>query len=158
MNERGSTLRNHLLKFMVRVAKLRLLCKHLTLIEIKRYKKENRKEGCSLSLQRSQRSRQWKAIQAGSAGEESACPCQRRRRLGFSAWVGKTSGRSKQQLAPGFLPGKLQGQRSLVGSSPWGRKESDTSEHAHDRCGGCWSLYVRSSEEIPLCSCPRRAA
>lgn len=58
MNERGSTLRDDLLKFMVRVAKLQLLCKYLTLIEIKMYKKENRKEGCSLSLQRNQRSRQ----------------------------------------------------------------------------------------------------
>ena len=28
----------------------------------------------------------------------------------------------------GFLPGEAHGQRSLVGSSPWGRKESDTTE------------------------------
>ena len=27
---------------------------------------------------------------------------------------------------PVFLPGESQGQRSLVGHSPWGRKESDT--------------------------------
>ena len=27
---------------------------------------------------------------------------------------------------PEFLPGKSQGQKSLVGYSPWGRKESDT--------------------------------
>ena len=27
-----------------------------------------------------------------------------------------------------FLPGESRGQRSLVGSSPWGRKESDTTE------------------------------
>ena len=27
-----------------------------------------------------------------------------------------------------FLPGKLHGQRSLVGYSPWGRKELDTTE------------------------------
>ena len=27
-----------------------------------------------------------------------------------------------------FLPGKFHGQRSLVGYSPWGHKESDTSE------------------------------
>ena len=30
-----------------------------------------------------------------------------------------------------FLPGKSQGQRSLVGCSPWGRKESDTTERLH---------------------------
>ena len=27
-----------------------------------------------------------------------------------------------------FLPGKSHGQRSLVGGSPWGRQESDTTE------------------------------
>ena len=31
---------------------------------------------------------------------------------------------------PVFLPGKSNGQRSLVGYSPWGHKESDTTEHA----------------------------
>ena len=29
---------------------------------------------------------------------------------------------------PVLLPGKSHGQRSLVGCSPWGRKESDTTE------------------------------
>ena len=29
---------------------------------------------------------------------------------------------------PVLLPGKSHGQRSLVGCSPWGRKESDTNE------------------------------
>ena len=29
---------------------------------------------------------------------------------------------------PVFLPGKSQGQKSLAGYSPWGRKESDTIE------------------------------
>ena len=31
-------------------------------------------------------------------------------------------------LTPVLLPGKSHGQRSLVGCSPWGRKESDTTE------------------------------
>ena len=31
-------------------------------------------------------------------------------------------------LTPVFLPGKFLGQRSLAGYSPWGYKESDTSE------------------------------
>ena len=30
-----------------------------------------------------------------------------------------------------FLPGKLHGQRSLVGYSPWGHKESDLAEHTY---------------------------
>ena len=30
-----------------------------------------------------------------------------------------------------FLPGKSHGRRSLVGYSPWGRKESDTTKRIH---------------------------
>ena len=37
----------------------------------------------------------------------------------------------KWQLTPVALPGKFHGQRSLVGYSPWGRKESDMTEHTH---------------------------
>ena len=33
------------------------------------------------------------------------------------------------QPTPVSLPGKSHGQRSLVGCSPWGRKEADTTEH-----------------------------
>ena len=33
------------------------------------------------------------------------------------------------QTTPVFLPGKFHGQRSLVGYSPWGCKESDMTEH-----------------------------
>ena len=32
---------------------------------------------------------------------------------------------------PELLPGKSHGQRSLVGCSPWGREESDTTERLH---------------------------
>ena len=39
--------------------------------------------------------------------------------------------RRKWQPTPVFLPGKSCGQRSLVGNSPWGRKESDTTERLH---------------------------
>ena len=34
----------------------------------------------------------------------------------------------KWQPTPIFLPGEFHGERSLVGSSPWGHKESDTTE------------------------------
>ena len=44
------------------------------------------------------------------SGNESACQCRR--------W----------QPTPVFLPGKFQGQRYLAGYSPWGHKESDTTE------------------------------
>ena len=36
--------------------------------------------------------------------------------------------RRKWQPTPAFVPGKPHGQRSLVGCSPWGLKESDTTE------------------------------
>ena len=32
-----------------------------------------------------------------------------------------------------YLPGKFHGQRSLMGYSPWGYKESDTIEHTRTR-------------------------
>ena len=41
------------------------------------------------------------------------------------------SGRSpgvESDNTPVFLPGKFHGQRSLEGYSPWGHKESDTTE------------------------------
>ena len=39
--------------------------------------------------------------------------------------------RRKWQLTPVFLPGKSHGRRSLTGYSPWGCKESDTTEPLH---------------------------
>ena len=45
--------------------------------------------------------------------------------------AGKTPWRKKWQPTPVSLPGKFPGQRSLVGYSPGGRKESTTTEHAH---------------------------
>ena len=42
--------------------------------------------------------------------------------------VGRFSWRRKWQPTPVSLPGKPHGQRSLVGYSPWGLKESDTTE------------------------------
>ena len=45
-----------------------------------------------------------------------------------SSWMGKTPWRKKWQPTPVFLPGKSHGQKSLVGYSPWGHKESDTTE------------------------------
>ena len=36
----------------------------------------------------------------------------------------------KMQSTPVFLPGTSHRQKSLVGYSPWGHKESNTTEHA----------------------------
>ena len=65
----------------------------------------------------------------GSDGKESAC------RAGDPGWI-PGSRRSPGSLrspawqpTPQFLPGESHGQRSLVGYNPWGRRESDTTEH-----------------------------
>ena len=42
---------------------------------------------------------------------------------------------------PVLLPGKSHGRRSLVGCSPWGRKESDTTERLH------FTLHFRALEK-----------
>ena len=47
------------------------------------------------------------------------------RRSRFNPWVEKIPLRRKSQPTPVFLLGKSHGQRSLVGYSPWGDKESD---------------------------------
>ena len=65
----------------------------------------------------------------GTSYKESACQCSRHKRYGFDPWVRKISWSRKWQPAPVFLPGKLHGQRGLVGYSQWGCKESGTAEH-----------------------------
>ena len=54
--------------------------------------------------------------------------CRRHRRQGFNSWVGKISRRRAWQPTPIFFPGESHGQRSLAGCSPWGCKESGTTE------------------------------
>ena len=63
----------------------------------------------------------------GTSGKESACQCRRCKRHGFNPWVRKIPWRKKWQPTPVFLPGETH-QRSPAGYSPWGRKESDTTE------------------------------
>ena len=46
----------------------------------------------------------------------------------FNPWVRKIPWRRPRQPSPVFLPGEFHGQRSLVGYSPQGSKESDTTE------------------------------
>ena len=64
----------------------------------------------------------------GASGKESACQGGRHRRCGFSSWVWKIPWWRKCQPTPVFLLGESHGQRSLLGYSPWGHKESDTTE------------------------------
>ena len=58
------------------------------------------------------------AFAGGSDGKKSACNVE-------DPGSVPGSGRSPGEV---FLPGESHGQRSLAGSSPWGRKESDTTE------------------------------
>ena len=60
--------------------------------------------------------------------KELTCQHRRHGRLGFDPWVRKIPWRRKWQPTPVFLPGESHGQRSLEGYSPWGCKESDTTE------------------------------
>ena len=46
----------------------------------------------------------------------------------FDPWVRKFPWRGEWQPTLVFLPGESYGQRSLVGYSPWGSKESDMTE------------------------------
>ena len=58
--------------------------------------------------------------------------CPRSRRPGFSPWIRKILWRREWLSSSGFLPGEFRGKRRLVGYSPWGLKESDTSEWLTD--------------------------
>ena len=49
----------------------------------------------------------------------------------FDPWVRKIPCRRNWQLTPVFSPEKSHGWRSLAGYSPWGHKESDTTEQLH---------------------------
>ena len=62
------------------------------------------------------------------SGKESACQCWGHR---FDPWVRRIPWKRKWKPAPGFLSGKSQGQRNLVGYSPWSHKDLDTTEQAH---------------------------
>jgi len=49
-------------------------------------------------------------------------------RPGFNPWIKKILCRREWLPTPVFLPGEFHEQRSLEGYSPWGCKESDTTE------------------------------
>ena len=92
----------------------------------------------------------------GASGKEPACQCRRCKRHGFYPWDGKIPWRKKWQPTPVFLHGKFHGQRSLMGYSPWGCKESDTTEHAlihthtHRNVLLCWFWGNHKFSGFPL--------
>ena len=54
--------------------------------------------------------------------------CLQRKIPGFDPWARKIPWRREWQPTLVFLPGEFHRQRSLVGYSPWGHKESDMTE------------------------------
>ena len=72
----------------------------------------------------------WVQIQSlgfpgGSDGKESTCNAGD---PGSIPGSGRSPGEGNGYPTPTFLPGESHGQRSLVGYSQWGCKESDTTE------------------------------
>ena len=62
---------------------------------------------------------------AGARGDRGLTP-------GSDPWTRKILWNRKwQPNTPVSFPGEFHGQRSLVGYSLWGHKESDTTEHTH---------------------------
>ena len=60
------------------------------------------------------------------SAKESACQYSKCKRHGFNSWVRKIPWSRKWQPTPEFMLEKSLGQKSLVGYSPWGFKESET--------------------------------
>ena len=104
---------------------------------------------------------------SGASGKEASCQSRRHKRCGFNPWVRKIPWRRKWQPTPVPMPGKSHGQRCLAGCSPWGCKESDTTEqagtsfsllslkpllsHIHHTLVSLASLYLLSNLEIFHC-------
>ena len=76
------------------------------------------------------------------SGKESTCQFKRHE---FGPWVRKIPWRKKWQPTSVLLPGKFHGQRSLVGYSPWGGKELDTTERLSTQ-----ALVAPSCSELDL--------
>ena len=79
-------------------------------------------------------------------------PMQVLRRPRFDLWIGKIPWKKKWQPIAVFLPGKPHGQRSLVGYSPWGCKELDTTESVHPctRHTHTHTVYYRILNIVPI--------
>ena len=63
-----------------------------------------------------------------TSGKEFGCQCRRHKRCRFDPWVRKIPWKRAWQLFQYYCLENHHGQRSLVGYSPWGWKESDMTE------------------------------
>ena len=87
-----------------------------------------------LLLQKLYNAPERKGFSGGTTGKESICQCRRRKWHRFHLWVGKIPWRRAWQPTPVFLPGESHGRKNLVGYSPWGCKQSDTTKEMHTHC------------------------
>ena len=77
---------------------------------------------------------QARGFPGGTSGQEPTYQCRRCKRYRFDPWVGRIPWKSAQQPTPVFLSGEYHGQKSQTGSSPWGCKESYTTEAIYHAC------------------------
>ena len=66
---------------------------------------------------------------SGASGKESSSQCRRGKRCWFNPRVRKIPWNRKWHPILVFLPGKVHGQRSLMGYNSWDHKVLDTNEH-----------------------------
>ena len=67
---------------------------------------------------------------------------------GLDTWVGKIPWRRKWQPPPLFFPGQSHGQMSLVGYSPWGHKNSNTTQRLNKNVLNIFKLYNNTSPTL----------
>ena len=82
-------------------------------------------------------------------GGSSDKECRRHKRIGFDPWVTKIPWRRACQPIPVSLPGESLGQSSLADYSPWGCKESDTTEATYHALVPCEVSWGRTLTEPP---------
>ena len=70
------------------------------------------------------------SISGGAVGKEFACQCRRHKRLCSIPGLRRSLRIGNGNLLQYSCLEKFHGQRSLGGYSPWGREESDMTEHA----------------------------
>ena len=70
--------------------------------------------------------------------------CPQSRRFRFDPWVRKMPWRKEWLPTLIFLPRESHGQRSLVGYSPWGRKELDITEQLSKRAHTCAHTHTHT--------------
>ena len=69
----------------------------------------------------------------------------------WASWARKIPWRRAWQPTAVFLPGESHGQRSLMGYSPWGHKESDTTERLNSNIPGVTILWTAGQHQYGVC-------